>query len=317
MSTRRVLGFTISLLQLIIIVALFLPFASNVNAFTALKPISFVMIGFSAIGLILGIIGAKVELNYISVGVILTELITTIVASLMEGSQVTLNFGFFAIAVLTLFVLIGTFIYGFMVKGVSPKKQKVTVVNGQQKQNGTQRTNSLNMNMPVNNYQALPVTRVEKQKAPMDILLAGKDNPVPLGSTVIQGNNTVQSHMAELGLQSINISADNLTGEQPQPFAQQPVPPAPQAQQPAIQSPFGPPQPLNQVQPAMPEVQPIPPAQPGAPMPQPIPNAGGQAPMPQPAMQKPDLLAGSSMSGQLDTSPYNAQPVQPGQGQFF
>ena len=246
------------------------------------------------------------------------------------GGQLSIGFGFIAIAVLTLFVLIATFIHGFFAKGISSKKgKKVTVVNGQQSQQTGMKTNSLNMNMPVNNYQSLPVTRVEKQKAPMDILLAGKDAPVPLGSTVIQGNNnnnnnTVQSHMAELGLQSINISADNLTGEAPASFGQ-PLPPQPVQQQ-VVQSPFGAPKPEPVPQPA---------PQPAGVMPQPIPNAGAQQPMPQPmtqpmpqqqpqqqpmpqqAMAKPDLLAGSSMSGQLDNSPYNAQPIQPGQGQFF
>ncbi len=316
MSTRRVLGFTISLLQLIIIVAMFLPFANNFNAFNALKPLSYVMIGFSALGLLLGIIGAKVELNYIFVGVSITELATTVIAMVTSGGKLSLGFGFIAIAVLTLFVLIGTFIHGFFAKGATSKKgKKVTVVNGGQQQNGM-KTNSLNMNMPVNNYQSLPVNRVEKKKAPMDILLAGKDAPVPLGSTVIQGNsnNTVQSHMAELGLQSINISADNLTGESPASFGQ-PIAPGQIPQQPPqqiVQSPFGAPKPDPVPQPAV---------QPAGVMPQQIPNAPAQQPMPQPmpqqGMPKPDLLAGSSMSGQLDNSPYNAQPIQPGQGQFF
>jgi hypothetical protein len=164
---------------------------------------------------------------------------------------------------------------------------------------------------------------VEKKKAPMDILLAGKDAPVPLGSTVIQGNNnTVQSHMAELGLQSINISADNLTGEARASFGQ-PIAPGQIPQQPPhkiVQSPFGAPKPNPVPQPAV---------QPAGAMPQQIPNAGVQQPMPQQmpqqmpgqmpqqGMPKPDLLAGSSMSGQLDNSPYNAKPIQPGQGQFF
>ena len=148
MSTRRVLGFTISLLQLIIIVAMFLPFANNYNALNALKPLSYIMIGFSALGLILGIIGAKVELNYIFVGISITELATTIVAMVTSGGQLSVGFGFIAIAVLTFFVLIGTFIHSFFSKGVSSKKgKKVTVVNGQQ-QTGM-KTNSLNMNMPI------------------------------------------------------------------------------------------------------------------------------------------------------------------------
>ena len=118
MSTRRVLGFTISLLQLIIIVAMFLPFANNYTAFDGLKPLSFLMIGFSALGLILGIIGVKVELNYISVGVSITELVTTLIAMTKAGGQLSIGFGFIAIAVLTLFVLIATFIHGFFAKGI-------------------------------------------------------------------------------------------------------------------------------------------------------------------------------------------------------
>jgi len=316
MTTRRVLGFTISLLQLILIVSMFLPFANNYTAFEALKPLSFLMIGFSALGFLLGIIGAKVELNYISVGVSITELVTTLIAMITQGGQLSIGFGFIAIAVLTFFILIATFIHSFFAKGVSPKKgKKVTVVNGGQTQQAGMKTNSLNMNMPVNNYQSLPVNRVEKKKAPMDILLAGKDAPVPLGSTVIQGNNnTVKSHMAELGLQSINISADNLTGAAPASFGQPIAPGQMPQQQPqqVVQSPFGDPKPNPVPQPAV---------QPAGVMPQQIPNAPAQQPMPQPmpqqGMPKPDLLAGSSMSGQLDNSPYNQQPIQPGQGQFF
>ena len=323
MSTRRVLGFAISLMEIIILITMFLSYGVNangetINMMSALAPYSYVVFAFIGIGIITGIIGIKTEMNYLSAGANTMLIIGTVITLINYVNQyqqkLSLPIGFIIYIVATFILLIATFIYGFMDKKSSRpkiKKGKETVVNG-----GTQQvTNSLNMNMPVNNYQSLPVQMAEKKKAPMDVLLAGKDDPVPIGSTVVGGAG-VQSHMAELGLQSINISKDNPTGAmpnmapqmiQPQPMQQQvpqpeipPIAPAPQIQ----------PQDIPPIAPAPQMIQTQPMAQPQ--MQQQVPQG-----VPQQPMAKPDLLAGSTMSGQMDTSPFNSQPVQPGQGQFF
>lgn len=298
MTTKRVLGFAISLLNIIMVVTMLFPYSDQGSLLAVGAPTTYIIVGYAVLGVILGIAGIKVQMNFLSAGAsslyassILIGLFTYASES---GEGVVLPVGTILFAVVSVVLFIAVFIYSFMDKGSSgaKAKKKVTVVNGQTQGGPQQMTNSLNMNMPVNNYQALPVNMVEKQKAPMDVLLAGKDNPVPLGSTVVGGAG-VQSHMAELGLQSINITQDNPTGAQP-------MASAPLSQPPLSTPPMQ--QPLQNTQP-MPVMQPQPAAQP--------------APAPQPMQPRPDLLAGSQMSGQLDNSPFNQQTTPPGQGQFF
>ena len=343
MSLKRILGFTISLMDLIIIAAVALmPYGVNATTgvYESLLSISLapalVLIIFHAIGFLFGILGKKVEINFVPLGASLFYTLSVFVGTIISGTLTSLfqnaGMGYHVIFVASIFGMVGTVIHDLSSDDKSPKPA-VTVMGNSNPNGVQQRTNSLNMNMPVNNYQALPVTVTEKQKAPMDILLRGKDAPPPMGSTVVQGN-TVQSHMTELGLKSINISQDNLTGAvQTQPSNEpqlQQIPPMNQqmvgtmpAQAPMGQMP-GQMMPETPI-PAMPQVAPMQigqvPAQPPL-VEQAVPGAVQPAPMPQapagPApMQKPDLLAGSAMSGQLDSSPYNSAPVQPGQGQFF
>ena len=292
MTTKRVLGFAISLLNIIMVVTMLFPYSDKGSLLVVGAPTTYIIVGYAVIGVILGIVGVKVQMNFLSAGASTLYASSILIALFTYASEtgqgVVLPIGTILFAIVSVILFVATFIYSFMDKGSSgaKAKKKVTVVNGQTQGGPQQMTNSLNMNMPVNNYQALPVNMVEKQKAPMDVLLAGKDNPVPLGSTVVGGAG-VQSHMAELGLQSINISKDNPTGAQPMnqaPLAQPPMQ-----------------QPLQNTQP-MPVMQP---------------QVGAPQPAPQPMGQRPDLLAGSQMSGQLDNSPYNQQTTQPGQGQFF
>lgn len=292
MTTKRVLGFAISLLNIIMVVTMLFPYSDKGSLLAVGAPTTYIIVGYAVIGVILGIVGVKVQMNFLSAGASTLYASSILIALFTYASEtgqgVVLPIGTILFAIVSVILFVATFIYSFMDKGSSgaKAKKKVTVVNGQTQGGPQQMTNSLNMNMPVNNYQALPVNMVEKQKAPMDVLLAGKDNPVPLGSTVVGGAG-VQSHMAELGLQSINISKDNPTGAQPMnqaPLAQPPMQ-----------------QPLQNTQP-MPVMQP---------------QVGAPQPAPQPMGQRPDLLAGSQMSGQLDNSPYNQQTTQPGQGQFF
>ena len=302
MTTKRVLGFAISLLNIILVVTMLFPYSEQGSLLAAGAPTTYVIVGYAVIGVILGIAGAKVQMNFMSAGAstfFAASLLIGLFKASSESGNLILPIGVILFAVVSLLLFIATFIYSFMDKGSSKSKskKKVTVVTGQTQGGPQQMTNSLNMNMPVNNYQALPVNMVEKQKAPMDVLLAGKDNPVPLGSTVVGGAG-VQSHMAELGLQSINISKDNLTGAAPEPVA--PLQPQPASMvQPPMQQPLQNTQPMPVMQPGM---QQVPQAQPA-----PVPQAG----------PRPDLLAGSQMSGQMDNSPFNQQTVQPGQGQFF
>ena len=290
MTTKRVLGFAISLLNIIMVVTMLFPYSDQGSLLAVGAPTTYIIVGYAVLGVILGIIGVKVQMNFLSAGAsslyAASILIGMFTYAKESGEGVVLPIGTILFAVVSVVLFIAVFIYSFLDKGTASvkSKKKVTVVNAQTQGGPQQMTNSLNMNMPVNNYQALPVNMVEKQKAPMDVLLAGKDNPVPLGSTVVGGG--VQSHMAELGLQSINISKDNPTGAQPMAVA------------PLTQPPLS--QPLQ-------NTQPMPVMQPQTPAPQPQ----------QPMQPRPDLLAGSQMSGQLDNSPFNQQTTPPGQGQFF
>ena len=290
MTTKRVLGFAISLLNIIMVVTMLFPYSDQGSLLAVGAPTTYIIVGYAVLGVILGIIGIKVQMNFLSAGAsslyAASILIGLFTYAKESGEGVVLPIGTILFAVVSVVLFIAVFIYSFLDKGAASvkSKKKVTVVNAQTQGGPQQMTNSLNMNMPVNNYQALPVNMVEKQKAPMDVLLAGKDNPVPLGSTVVGGG--VQSHMAELGLQSINITQDNPTGAQPMPSA------------PLTQPPLS--QPLQ-------NTQPMPVMQPQTPAPQPQ----------QPMQPRPDLLAGSQMSGQLDNSPFNQQTTPPGQGQFF
>ena len=356
MSLKRILGFTISLLDLIIIAAIaIMPYGVNASTgvyeslLSVSKAPAIVLIVFSAIGFLFGILGKKVEINYANIGASLFYTLSVFVSTIMSGTLTSLfqnaGLGYHVIFVASIFGFAGTVIYAFSKDSNETSKPKVSVVGNTQNSGMQQRTNSLNMNMPVNNYQALPVTVQEKQKAPMDILLRGKDAPPPMGSTVVQGN-TVQSHMTELGLKSINISQDNLTGAvqtQPsnEPQLQQippmnqnmPVPGGPALEQtmqmPGVAPQMGQPMPGQMMgeapMPGIPSVAPMTIGQaPGQPplveqnVPGGVPNnqmpPAPQGPVPMP---KPDLLAGSAMSGQMDTSPYNSGPIQPGQGQFF
>ena len=334
MSLKRVLGLSLSLLDLIVIVSLFLPYSAGKGLFFASDSAmisAIILLVMSAIGFLFGIIGKNVEINYANFGAAtfygLSILVTVIQAGATADFFKNVQFGFYVFMFGAVFGLIGSLVYN-LTKGPDKSNKTVTVVNGSNNNGVQQRTNSLNMNMPVNNYQSLPVNIAEKKKAPMDVLLRGKDSEVPLGSTVV-GNNTVQSHMTELGLKSINISKDNLTGAIPGQLppvqklpmpGQEPVPGMP-GMPASQQMPMPAAQPVQQAAPVNPAVaainQQINPgaqqvqAQPGMPV-APVGQPGMPgAPMTQTAPQKPDLLAGSSMSGQLNSSPYNEPP------QFF
>ena len=338
MSLKRILGLTISLMDLIIIIAMFLPYSGSQSLMAASGAAAMPLIVMNAIGFIFGVIGKKSEINYANTGAALFFAVYILLVSINQNAMVeflqNVGISYYILFVASLFGFLGSAVYSFT--STAPKEKKPAKVSTQ---GGIQqRTNSLNMNMPVNNYQALPVTVQEKQKAPMDVLLrAGDPTPPPIGTQVVQGN-TVQSHMSELGLKSINISQDNLTGAVQTPMNNEPqlqkIPPM--TAQPMIMGGVPPmPNQMNNVPgtmmedpiPGIPTVAPmqIQPQQAkpplveqtvpgGIPNQQPVP--GQQAPMAQ-NMPKPDLLAGSAMSGQLDASPYNSGPVQPGQGQFF
>ncbi len=326
MSTRRVLGFTIALLDIILVVATFLPYAYlaenfNVSMFKYYGASIYPIYAFLLVGIITAIIDKKAELNFLAAGALLEITVAQLIGAFsVEGAFSLFQFGFYVTIAVSVFQTVACIIHTCLPEGPK-KKKKVTQVNQQTTVNNgvQQRTNSLNMNMPVNNYQSLPVTIQEKEKAPMDILLAGKDAPPPLGSTIVGGNG-IQSHLAELQLKSVNISQDNPTGAMPaQMHGQNPQMMGQMPQQMPQQGPAPAPGPMPVQGPGpMPQQMPAPGMPPGSPVP------GLQGGMPQPPMstqqapQKPDLLAGSQMSGQMDTSPYAPpQPIQPGQGQFF
>ena len=282
MSTKRIVSILIAVANAIIFVSLFLPYSGDLNILESLAPSSYIIIAYTIIGMLACILNKKVELNFLTSGTILAILITSLIMVLDGGGSLgNLSFGFYVFFIDALLLFIFTFMHGIVRGG---RGVTTTAVMGTSSTGGVvQQTNSLNMNMPVNNYQSLPVSKKEKKKAPMDMLMGAPQQQAP---------NTVQSHMTELGLQSINISQDNLTGIDPN-AAQvvQAVPAQAMPQQPVAQQ--------QVVQQAMP-VQSVPAQPPVAPQP------GG----------RPDLLAGSQMSGQMDNSPFNPVPPQ-GPGQFL
>jgi hypothetical protein len=333
MSLKRIVSILIALLNAILFVGLFLPFSGDNNVLKATAPFSYIILGFAVLGMLTCILNKKVELNYLTSGGIITLYVATLIGTIQNGLNInSLKIGFYAYLIAGVLILIFTFVQSCL--SVSPSKVKVDkkkeIKQGQgnptTNTNGVvQQTNSLNMNMPVNNFQSLPINQVEKEKAPMDLLLS----PQPAGQ------NLITSHMNELGLHSVNISENNLNGVDPNAAAPVPVagvevPITNEPQQ--IPSAF--PTNITQAPPVVgqppivgqPPVAGQPPvdAQPQVP---PMagqvgmPPMGGQVGVPQmgaqvPAQPRPDLLAGSQMSGQMDNSPFN--PVAPqGPGQFL
>lgn len=319
MSTKRILAVIIALLNAVLFVGLFLPLYDEENILSGYAPYSYVIIGFAVLGMVTCILNKKVELNYLTSGGLILYVGGTLLNNIMEGNSFTPGLGYW-VYLIDGFLLLGvTFGHGMLagpagapkVKAAKPVKPKTTAVQGgignpTTNTNGVvQQTNSLNMNMPVNNFQSLPVQQVEKEKAPMDLLLGTQPN-------------AATSHMSELGLHSINISQDNLNGIDPnaQQAPVQPggVPITNVSQQ--VPSAF----PTNITQ-APPVIQQAPAPAPGADIQQQMQQqaqAMQQAPAQQqlPPQPRPDLLAGSAMSGQLDNSPFNPQPPQ-GPGQFI
>ena len=297
MSTKRMVSIIIAVLNAILFVGLFLPFSQGINVFNALDSNAYLIIIFAIVGMLMCILNKKIELNYLTGGAILgifTPIIINYVRDYSFGSFFSsVSIGFFAYFLDGILLVVMTTIHGTLTNNRRFKSDKATTTTS----NGnvsTQQTNSLNMNVPVNNFKSLPIKRKEKKKAPMDMLMQKESN---------QPAN-VQSHMSELGLHSINISKDNLTGVDPN--AQQTInvqQPVQQPAQPVVEmQPAQTPMTVNNLYQAPGQVQQPAPAMPQQPM--------------QPQAPRPDLLAGSEMSGQMDNSPYNPNNNQ-GPGIFF
>ena len=296
MSTKRIVSILIAVVNAIIFIGLFLPYSGDMNVMESTAPYSYLILAYAIIGMLTCILNRKIELNYMTSGTILAIMISVIIVMIQDEiglDDLSIGFFVFLIAGILLFAL--TFVHGFLRGGVSSRKAQTTAVSGTTNTGGVvQQTNSLNMNMPVNNYQSLPVTQKEKEKAPMDMLMSA-------------GPNTVQSHMTELGLQSINISQENPNGVVPNAAA-------------PVGVPIGMPQPVAEQTPAIPQTivqqQPVQQAPVQQPIQQAVAQPGAPAPAPVPQQPRPDLLAGSQMSGQMDNSPFNPVPLQ-GPGQFL
>ena len=280
MNTKRIVSIAIAVINAILFAGLFLPYSNDQNLLNALAPYSYIIALYAIVGMLMCILNKKIEFNFLASGTIIAQFGGILITILQNNYNLAeLKIGFYVYLVAGIVLLILTTIYSIISGGASQRgsgKLTTTAVGGTTTNNGVvQQKNSLNMNMPVNNFQSLPVQKVEKEKAPMDMLLGGASN------TNMQPN-TVQSHMNELGLQSINITQDNPTG--------------------AIQNQMVNPQSVNQ------------PAQ----QLQPFPTNIVQAPPVNqaPAGPRPDLLAGSGMSGQMDNSPFHPNTPQ-GPGQFL
>ena len=317
MSPKRIVSIIIALLNAVLFVGLFLPYSGGINVLTALDPYSYIIIVYAVIGMIMCILHKKIEMNYLTGGLVLA-LCLTIMISVLKMMPITYLFqsvqiGYYVYFIDSIAMIVMTTIHGNLSNKRSSRGLKE--VNGNVP---TQTTNSLNMNVPLNNFKSLPVNQKQKKKAPMDMLMGGGAGPA-----------TAQEHMGELGLQSINISKDNLTGTQPvkaqpvnvQHLNVQPAQPAELNVGSLFQSADGAQQqvaavPVQQAAPVV-NQQVVQQAQPAAGQqlvqPDAIPEAQPQTAPPPP---RPDLLAGSEMSGQMDASPYNPQN-NGGSGIFF
>ncbi len=285
MNSKRIVSIAIAAMNAILFAGLFLPYSNDQNLLNSLAPYSYIIAIYAIVGMVTCILNRKIEMNFLASGTIIAQFGGILITILQNGYDLSgLKIGFYVYLVVGVILLILTIVYSIMASGASQRgsgKLTTTTVNGGTPTNGglVQQTNSLNMNMPVNNFKSLPVQLAEKEKAPMDMLLGGA--PQGVAAPQLQPN-TVQSHMSELGLQSINISQDNPSG--------------------VVQNQMIPPQALNAPAPQI----------------QPFPTNIVQAPPVNQAQAgpRPDLLAGSGMSGQLDNSPYNPNPPQ-GPGQFL
>ena len=304
MSSKRVVSIIIAVLNAVIFVGLFLPYSGGVNVLTALDPYSYIIIVYAVAGMIMCILHKKIEINYLTGGLVLA-LCLTILISVLKVMPINYLFqsvqiGYYVYFIDSIAMIVMTTIHG----SLSNKRRGLKEVGGTAP---TQITNSLNMNVPTNNYKSLPVNQKQKKKAPMDMLMGGPSQPAD-----------AKEHMGELGLQSINISADNLTGAQPakaqpvnvQHLNVQPAQPVELNVGSLYQSMDG------VQQPAPPPITQQPVVQQAPQAPQQPANAPAAQPAPAQPMARPDLLAGSEMSGQMDTSPYNPQSMD-GPGIFF
>ena len=320
MSTKRIVAVIISLLNAVLFVGLFLPLYEGENVLSGYAPYSYIITAFAILGMVTCILNKKVEMNYLTSGALILNVGGTLLNNILEGNSFAPGLGFW-VYLIDGFLLLGvTFGYGVLAgpagpprppRPPKPPKQKATQVVGGQgnptsNTNGiVQQTNSLNMNMPVNNFQSLPVQQVEKEKAPMDLLLGGPQQP-----------NSATAHMSELGLHSINITQDNLQGIDPNAVQAAPAPGGVPITNVSQQVPSAFPTNITQAPPVIQQA----PA-PGADVQQQMQQQVGQMqqqPVQQqlPPQPRPDLLAGSAMSGQMDNSPFNPQPPQ-GPGQFI
>ena len=319
MSTKRIMAVIIALLNAVLFVGLFLPLYEGENVLSGYAPYSYIIIGLAVIGMITCILNKKVELNYLTSGALILYVGGTFLNNVLEGNSFAPGLGFWVYLIDGFLLLAVVFGHGMIGGPASAPKVKTKPVKAQPVKGGqgnpttntngiVQQTNSLNMNMPVNNFQSLPVTQVEKEKAPMDLLLGGAQP------------NSATAHMSELGLHSINITQDNLNGIDPNAQAQAQAPqggvPITNVAQQQVPSAF----PTNITQ-APPVIQQAPAPAPGVDIQQQMQQPAGAVPQ-QPVQQqippqpRPDLLAGSAMSGQLDNSPFHPQPPQ-GPGQFL
>ena len=131
MSLKRILGLTLSLLDLIIIIAIFLPFDSTGNFMAVYKPAAILLIVMNAIGFILGAVGFKAEINFTNTGATLFFTGYLLLNSMMNNvtAQFFQNVGisFYVMFIGSIFALIGTILYSFS-KDDTSKKNSAPVI---------------------------------------------------------------------------------------------------------------------------------------------------------------------------------------------